>query len=126
MEQLFFVCKKCGNLARLAVNNGAPLSCCGEEMTAVVPNTVDASKEKHVPVVTKEGNVISVSIGSVLHPMGEAHRILLVYLQTKSGGYLKRLAVDATPKVSFFVSNDDKPIAIYAYCNLHGLWMTAL
>ena len=126
MDRLFFLCKKCGTLARLAHDGGASLTCCGEVMAEAIPNTVDASKEKHLPAVAKEGNVIRVTVGSTAHPMGEAHRILLIYLLTKSGGVLKQLAVDAAPQATFFIADGDKPLAVYAHCNLHGLWMTEL
>jgi len=100
---------------------GVPLECCGDEMKELVPNTVDASKEKHVPVVTRDGGKITVSVGSVPHPMQSDHYISFVYVETKDGGQRKSLEVGASPTVEFaFV--DDEPVAVYAYCNLHGLW----
>ncbi|MCL2105389.1 MAG: desulfoferrodoxin [Kiritimatiellaeota bacterium] len=125
MNKLFVVCKHCGNLAIPVVDSGVPMMCCGEAMQEAVPNTVDASQEKHLPAVTVEGGVVSVAVGSVPHPMEEAHHITVVYLETKNGGQCKRLAVGATPQASFSVV-DDEPVAVYAHCNLHGLWKTPL
>jgi superoxide reductase len=94
-------------------------------MSELVPNTVDASKEKHLPAVTSSGGSISVDVGSVAHPMEEAHRIEFVYVETERGGQRKNLKVGEKPSMTFSVT-DDKPIAVYAYCNLHGLWKTEI
>ena len=125
-EQKFFICKHCGNLIGLILNHGVPMVCCGEEMTELVPNTVEASTEKHLPVIAETSpNGISVKIGSVPHPMEEAHHITFVYVETKRGGQRKCLNVGEPAQVEFCFA-DDKPIAVYAYCNLHGMWKTAL
>jgi len=125
-QQKFYVCKHCGNMIGFINNSGAPLVCCGEKMTELVPNTTDASQEKHVPVVAVEGNRVSVSIGSAPHPMLEEHYILWVYLQTKNGGQRKVLAPGEQPHVEFLLTEDDEPQITYAYCNLHGLWKTEI
>jgi superoxide reductase len=106
-------------------DSGAPVVCCGKKMTRLEPGTVEASHEKHIPVVTVEGNTVKVVIGSVLHPMAEEHSILWVYLETDKGGHRKCLEVGAAPTVSFALDNE-KPVAVYAYCNLHGLWKTEI
>ena len=124
-NQKFFVCKHCGNMAGLIVDKGVPMVCCGEEMTGLVPNTVEASVEKHMPVVTVSGNNVSVAVGSVPHPMEEAHSILFVYMETKFGGQRRRLAPGQEPKASFCLTGDE-PVAVYAYCNIHGLWRTEI
>lgn len=124
-NQKFFICKHCGNIIGLIENKGVPLVCCGEKMTELVPNTVEASVEKHLPVVTVSGNKIEVAVGSTLHPMEEAHHIDFVYVETECGGQRKSLKVGQTPKVVFSFE-EDKPIAVYAYCNLHGLWKTEI
>ena len=121
-EQKFFFCKVCGSIVGRFYNKGK-LICCKEEMTELIPNTVDASTEKHLPAVTVSGNVIDVAVGSALHPMEEAHHINFVYLATKRGGQRKTLVVGETPKLAFSVT-DDEPVAVFAYCNLHGLWKT--
>jgi len=122
-EKKFFVCNRCGNMLGLIVDKGIPLMCCGEKMSELVPNTVEASVEKHLPVVAVNNNEINVQVGSVLHPMEEAHHISFIYVHTENGGQRKCLKIGEEPKASFaFI--DDKPIAVYAYCNLHGLWKT--
>lgn len=125
-DQVFFICKHCGNLVGMIFNSGAPLTCCGEHMQALEPNTVEASSEKHLPVITVEGNLVTVSIGSVAHPMLEAHHIVWIYLQTGKGGQRRALNVGEAPSATFALVDDDEPVAAFAYCNLHGLWKTAL
>ena len=95
--------------------------CCGRKMTKLEPGVVEASHEKHIPVVNIEGNVVKVKVGSALHPMAEEHSILWVYLQTDKGGQRKELSPGESPEVEFALSGE-KPLAVYAYCNLHGLW----
>ncbi|MBQ4105195.1 MAG: desulfoferrodoxin [Clostridia bacterium] len=121
----FFICEHCGNIIGLINDAGVPMKCCGQNMTELVPGTVDASLEKHVPVVTVDGDTVKVEIGAVAHPMVEEHSILWVYLETDRGGQRKNLAVGSDPVVSFALC-DEKPVAVYAYCNLHGLWKTDL
>ena len=93
------------------------------KMTELVPNTEEASTEKHLPVVSVDGDKVVVKIGSVPHPMIEEHHIMWVYLQTDRGGQRKCLEVAKEPEVTFALA-DEKPLAAYAYCNLHGLWKT--
>ena len=122
-KQKFYICKHCGNLLGLIEDKGVPVSCCGEYMEELVPNTVEASAEKHLPAVTASGGGISVKVGSVAHPMEEAHHISFVYVETERGGQRKNLKVGEEPQLSFSFS-DDKPLAVFAYCNLHGMWKT--
>ena len=131
-NQKFFICKHCGNMVGLIDNKGVPMVCCGENMTAIVPNTAEASAEKHLPVVSIKADECScgctcldVQIGSIMHPTEDAHSISFVYVETECGGQRKCLKVGEEPSVRFCVAND-KPIAVYAYCNLHGLWKTEL
>ncbi|HHW46153.1 MAG TPA: desulfoferrodoxin [Clostridiales bacterium] len=123
--QRFFTCKHCGNMVGLIVNGNSDLICCGEVMTELVPNTVDASQEKHVPVAKYNNGILDVQVGSVPHPMTEEHYICWVYVQTKNGGQRKSLKPGEEPKVQFAII-DDEPIAVFEYCNLHGLWMAEL
>ena len=102
-----------------------PMMCCGQKMSELKPGTVEASAEKHIPVVTIEENIVKVEIGSVAHPMVEEHSILWVYLQTDRGGQRKCLEVGKAPVVTFALA-DEKPVAAYAYCNIHGLWKTEI
>lgn len=121
----FFICVHCGNIAGLINNSGVPMFCCGEEMQELVPNTVDASLEKHLPSVTVEKDKVTIEVGSVPHPMIAEHYIQWVYLQTAKGGQRKELKPNTEPKATFILE-DDEPIAAFAYCNIHGLWKTIL
>lgn len=120
-EQKFYICKKCGNLVGKIDNGGYPLVCCDEEMKELVPNTTEASKEKHLPTYTLKDDVLEVVVGENVHPMEENHHISWVYIETEKGGQRKNLEKGKEPKVSFALK-DDKVLAIFAYCNLHGLW----
>ncbi len=121
----FFICEHCGNLIGMIKDSGVPMICCGQKMSKLEPGTVDASLEKHVPVVEVKGSIVNVKIGSVMHPMIAEHSILWVYLQTDKGGQRKCLEVGSMPEVNFSIL-DEKPLAVYAYCNLHGLWKTEI
>ena len=122
MEQKFYVCKHCGNIYAAVKESGVKVKCCGEDMTLIVPGTVDASKEKHIPVYKKEGNKVTVTVGSVIHPMEEAHYIEWISIQTKQGNQRKVLNPGQEPVVCFCVCEGDEVEAVDAYCNLHGLW----
>ena len=122
----FFVCKHCGNMIGLLHDAGVPMMCCGEKMVELVPNTTDAAQEKHVPVATVEGNKVVVNVGSVDHPMAAEHWIQWVYLETDKGGHRKVLNSGEKPHVVFALTEDEKPVAVYEYCNLHGLWVAKL
>jgi len=117
----FFVCNKCGNVAGLFVNRGGELVCCGEKMHELLPNTVEASHEKHIPVVEKNGNRVKVKIGSVLHPMTDEHLIDFVYVGTDRGGQHAMLGAGDPPEAEFSVEGA-KATEAYAYCNQHGMW----
>ena len=118
----FYICEHCGNIIGMVKDKGVPVMCCGQKMKELVPNTVEASGEKHIPAVTVEGNVLKVNVGSVNHPMAEEHFIEWVYVETENGGMRKNLKPGQEPNVTFALG-EDKAIAVYAYCNLHGLWM---
>ena len=122
----FFVCKHCGNMIGLLHDAGVPMMCCGEKMVELVPNTTDAAQEKHVPVATVEGNKVVVNVGSVDHPMLDEHWIQWVYLETDKGGHRKVLNPGEKPNVVFALKKKKKPLAVYEYCNLHGLWKTEI
>lgn len=121
----FYLCRHCGNLVGMIHDGGVTPICCGEKMTELKANTVDASGEKHLPVVKVDKDAVSVNVGSVSHPMTPEHLIEWVYLETEQGGQRKALKADDAPEVTFALGGD-KPVAVYAYCNLHGLWMTKL
>ena len=123
MKAKFYICRHCGNLIVKIHDAGVPVSCCGEKMEELIPNTVEASGEKHVPVPSVENGVVSVAVGSVAHPMVPEHSIEWVFVETENGGQLKRLNPGSEPEVKFLLDGE-KAVAVYAYCNLHGLWMT--
>ena len=124
MTTKFYKCEMCGNVVVKLVDSKVPLMCCGKKMEELVPNTVDASNEKHVPVVTRlDNNTIKVEVGSVAHPMEAEHHIAFIYVETDRGG----IKVDLTDKPEAVIAlGDAKAIAVYEYCNLHGLWKTEL
>lgn len=118
----FYVCEHCGNIITYAKNVGVPVMCCGQKMTELVPGTTDAAVEKHVPVVTVEGQKVVVEVGGVEHPMVEAHYIEWIVLETEKGYQKVDLKPEQAPKAEFALVEGDKVVAAYAYCNLHGLW----
>lgn len=120
-EQKFFVCKHCGNLVGMIEESGVPIICCGESMQELKANVVEASTEKHIPAVSMEDCKVSVAVGETLHPMLEEHYIKWIYLQTDKGGQRKALNPGEEPKAEFCLQNE-KAVAVFAYCNLHGLW----
>jgi len=121
-EPIFYICEHCGNMVNMLHDSGVKMICCGEEMKELVPNTTDASVEKHVPVITVNGDEVLVQVGSVPHPMTEEHKIVWIYLQTEKGEQLNCIDTETKPETTFKLRNDDKIIAAFAYCNLHGLW----
>lgn len=123
MQMKFYRCKHCGQIIAKVKNTNVPVICCGEAMSEIIPGSVDAAKEKHVPVFTKEGNKVTVKVGSVDHPMLPEHFIEWIALETKLGNQRKALKPGDKPEVSFCIDNADEVVAVYAYCNLHSLWM---
>ena len=121
----FYICPHCGNIVEMVQDSGVKPFCCGQKMNELVPGSVDASKEKHVPDVKIEEGAVRVNVGSVNHPMEEVHWIEWVQLVSDKGSYRKWLKPGEEPSVSFLLK-DEKTLAVYAYCNLHGLWMREL
>lgn len=121
----FYICPHCGNMVEMVHDAGVPLICCGQKMDRLVPGAVEASGEKHIPVVKVSEGLVEVNVGSVDHPMVDVHWIEWVQLNTDKGSYRKRLNPGEAPNVKFLLS-DEKPLAVYAYCNLHGLWKSEL
>ena len=124
MEQRFYRCNHCGNIIAIVKNSGVPIMCCGEKMTEIIPGSVDASAEKHLPIYEIKDNKVIVTVGEVIHPMQEEHYIEWISIQTKQGNQRKILKPNQEPKVCFCICEGDKVEAVYAYCNLHGLWKT--
>lgn len=122
MEQKFYVCETCGKMIAVVKDSAVPLMCCGQKMKELVPGTTDAAVEKHVPTFEVKGNIVQVQVGEVEHPMMPEHYIEWVSIQTKQGNQRKELKAGEPPKVCFSLCEGDEVVAVYAYCNLHGLW----
>ena len=124
MATKFFKCRHCGNVIEKVVDSGVAVVCCGEKMEELVPNTVEASGEKHIPVVTRIDECsIKVEVGSVPHPMLPEHHIAFIYVETEDGGI--RINLKDKPE-AVVCTCSSKPVAVYEYCNLHGLWKVEL
>ena len=123
MKQKFLVCRHCGKMVAMVKESGVPTICCGEEMRELIPGAVDAAKEKHVPVVTKDGNLVRVKVGDVAHPMTPEHHIAWISVETKYGNQRHELSAGDAPETTFALTEGDEVKAVYAFCNLHGLWV---
>ena len=121
----FYVCPKCGQVIEIVHDKGRIPRCCGEKVLPLEPNSVEASGEKHMPLVHVEGDRAEVNVGAVDHPMQEAHWIQWVELVSREGAQRRYLEPGQDPRVVFHLGQD-KPLAVYAYCNLHGLWKAEL
>ena len=122
MELKFYKCEICGNMVAMVKQSGAPISCCGQKMTEIVPGTTDAAVEKHVPVFEVKDNKVLVTVGSVAHPMAPEHYIEWIAVQTTAGNQRKTLKPGDEPKACFALCDGEEVEAVYAYCNLHSLW----
>ena len=122
MKLKFYVCEHCGNLVKVIKDSGVPMMCCGQKMTELIAGTTDASVEKHVPVYEVNGGNVRVKVGEAEHPMVDAHYIEWILLQTNEGTQIKHLAPGQQPEAVFAVCEGETVEAVYAYCNLHGLW----
>lgn len=117
-----YKCDICNQIVTSTCELKNPISCCGKEMKLIHPKTEEDKAEKHVPVYEKEGNTIIVNVGSVPHPMEEAHHIIWISIITNTGVHVKFLNCTGEPKATFKLGENETPRAIYAYCNIHGLW----
>ena len=120
--QKIYICEHCGNIITKIDDAGVPVMCCGQVMKEVIAGEVEASHEKHIPVVNNNDELVEVTIGSVEHPMTEEHLIEWVMIETTQGIQIKKLKAGNLPKVEFKLSKNDELLSVYAYCNLHGLW----
>ncbi len=121
-----YKCNHCGNIIAMVEDKGVNPVCCGELMTQLNPNTTDGATEKHVPVVDINGNIVTVKVGSVAHPMMEEHYIAFIILETTTGIQIKNLDHTGAPEAVFALAEGEKAVAAYEYCNLHGFWKLAL
>lgn len=123
MKTRFYLCKKSKVVFHSCIDNCEKMLCSDDQLTELVPNISDANEEKHLPVININSDFITVSVGSVIHPMDDNHYISFIYLETEKSGQIKYLNPGDKPIVTFFIKND-KPTAVYEYCTLHGLWKT--
>ncbi len=119
----FYRCEHCGNIVMKLNDSGVPVVCCGQPMKELVPGATDGALEKHVPVVEIEGNTVKVKVGEAEHPMLEEHFIQFIVLETSNGHQVKYLKPGQKPEAVFVLSDGEKAVAAYEYCNLHGLWV---
>lgn len=122
MEQKFFICEHCGNTVEMIHDASVPMMCCGQPMTELKAGTTDAAVEKHVPEYEVKDGKVFVKVGSVAHPMTEEHLIEWIVLFTNKGSQMRKLKANDAPEAVFALCDDEKVEAVYAYCNLHGLW----
>lgn len=119
LDITFYHCKHCGNIAVKTYDMGPSLVCCGEKMQALSPGTTDGSREKHVPVISVENDTVTVTVGSIIHPMTEDHHIAFIAAAADDIVHFKKLTPGDEPKMTF---KSGGHITAYEYCNLHGLW----
>ncbi len=116
----FLKCSICGNIIKSKKEN---ITCCGKNMELIKPNTTDAATEKHIPVVETNNNIATITVGETLHPMTEEHYIAWIYVTTNLREIKYNLKPNEEPKVTLPLINNETITSIYAYCNLHSLWM---
>jgi superoxide reductase len=123
-KKAIYKCEVCGNIVESLWNGKLDLICCGRSMLKLAPNTVDAAKEKHVPVIERNGNVVKVKVGSVAHPMTKEHYILFVELLAGNDVYRHDFKEGDTVAEASFMVDASIPVTAREFCNLHGLWAT--
>ena len=122
-ELTIYMCETCGNLIAMLEDSGVTPMCCGDEMAVPPANKDDGgSTEKHVPVMHREGDTVTVNVGVAPHPMTGAHYVAWVALCTCCGIYFRRLEPGEAPEAKFTLQPKEKVTAVYAWCNVHGLW----
>ena len=115
-----YKCEICGNIVEMLQGGKGELICCGQPMKLFNENTTDASVEKHVPVVNREGSNINVKVGSVAHPMEESHYIQWIEVVSGDKAYRRFLKPGEAPEADFCIEGKD--MTVREYCNIHGLW----
>ena len=122
----FYICKHCGNVITKLTSSQVPVQCCGENMQPLEAGVTDAAVEKHVPVVTVEGNLVKGHVGSVTHPMTAEHLIQWVAVVTDRDALIHWFHPEEAPEAVFALAEGQQVKEVYAYCNLHGLWKAEL
>lgn len=125
-EAVFFAGNHCDHIVEVirGSKKAEKIICCGEELSKLLVKDSEEIAEKHLPVIRQEKNKVTVAVGSIYHPMEEKHSIGFVYLKTKNGCQRVDLSHTDKPVVEFLLPDGDKPLAAYAFCNLHGFWKT--
>lgn len=123
LSMRIFKCMTCGNVIELMEGSNSNIMCCGEKMVELVPNTKDASVEKHVPYCEINEDIVNVKVGEVTHPMEEEHYIEWIAAEYSDSVVKYYLKPGDEPQGEF---DYEEGMKIYAYCNLHGLWMKEL
>lgn len=118
----YYVCAHCNKIVEVIKDSAAELVCCGQKMNELKAGVTDAAVEKHVPVYNVNNNLVTVTVGSVTHPMVDNHYIEWISVETKFGSQIKRLKPQEQPTAVFALTDGDEVVSVYAYCNLHGLW----
>lgn len=118
----YYVCEHCGNIIEYINETGVPVMCCGQKMQELTPGTSDGAHEKHIPVVTIDGDKVTVDIGSVEHPMVKEHYIQWIAIETTRGSQRIKLTPADKPHAEFRLAQGEEFVSAYEYCNLHGLW----
>lgn len=122
----FYICRHCGNIVTKLTSSKVPLHCCGQPMELLEAGVTDAVTEKHVPVVSVEGNLVKVAVGAVAHPMVEEHFIQWVAVETERDALVHWFHPGEAPEAVFALAEGQQVKAVYEYCNLHGLWKKEL
>ena len=123
-KKKLYLCAKCQNLVEGLWNGRPPLLCCGEPMTELEANTTEAAVEKHIPVIERDGDKVTVTVGSTVHPMSAEHYILFVEVIAGDKVYRQDFVEGDTNPSATFLIDPSETLTARAYCNLHGLWAT--
>jgi len=120
----FYKCNICGNIFGVVNDSGVIPVCCAEPMVVLKANSTDAAAEKHVPVIERSGDMVTVKVGSVPHPMTDEHYIQWIIVTNKSG-FTERIELKPAeePLAAFTMKENEGPVTAYEYCTLHGLWV---
>ena len=118
----YLKCETCGNIMEVINESGIPVICCGQKMTELIPGLSDGAQEKHVPVAVVNEDEVVVMIGAVEHPMLEEHYIEWIAIETTNGSQRRKLDYTDKPRAEFKLAKGEELVAVYEYCNIHGLW----
>lgn len=119
MELKLYICRHCGNVVWKVVDKGVPVVCCGQKMEELVPGTTDGALEKHVPAIEREGDQVTIRVGSVIHPMLEEHYISMIAAVSGDTATVRFPKPGDEPTL---VVESKEPVTAYEICNLHGYW----